>query len=184
MVAEYDPARPLRFERLRHEYAAAMAASGVSAVAIEHVGSTAVPGLAAKPIIDCDIIVAENDVDAASQTLVALGFTALGQLGIPSRWAFKEPKRPTGANTYVIIEGSLSLRNHLAVRDILRADPYLREQYETVKWRMAAIADNIDEYGQGKSAMIQRILTAAGLTQTELASIDANQVPSHQDHPR
>jgi GrpB-like predicted nucleotidyltransferase (UPF0157 family) len=184
MVAEYDLAWPLRFERLRHEYGAAMAASGVSVVAIEHVGSTAIPGLAAKPIIDCDIIVAENDVDAASQTLVALGFTALGQLGIPSRWAFKEPKRLAGTNTYVIIGGSLSLRNHLAVRDTLRASPDLREQYEAVKQRVAALANNIDEYGQGKSAMIQRILAAAGLTRTELASIDANQVPSHQDHPR
>jgi GrpB-like predicted nucleotidyltransferase (UPF0157 family) len=184
LVVEYDSAWPLRFEQLRREYAAAMAASGVPVVAIEHVGSTAVPGLAAKPIIDCDIIVAENDVDAASQTLAALGFRALGQLGIPSRWAFKEPERLAGTNTYVIMEGSLSLRNHLAVRDILRADPDLREQYETVKRRVAAVANNIDEYGQGKSAMIQRILHAAGLTQTELASIDANQVPSHQDHPR
>ena len=184
LVVEYDSGWPLRFERLRHEYAAAMAASGVPVLAIEHVGSTAVPGLAAKPIIDCDIIVAKKDVDAASQTLVALGFTALGQLGIPWRWAFKEPKRLAGTNIYVIIEGSLSLRNHLAVRDTLRANPDLREQYETVKRRVAAVANNVDEYGQGKSAIIQRILTAAGLTQTELASIDANQVPSHQEHPR
>jgi GrpB-like predicted nucleotidyltransferase (UPF0157 family) len=184
MVVTYDSAWPLRFERLRHEYAAAMAASAVPVVAVEHVGSTAVPGLAAKPIIDCDIIVAEKDVDAASQTLVALGFTALGQLGIPSRWAFKEPERLAGTNTYVVIEGSLSLRNHLAVRDVLRANPHLRAQYETVKRRVAAVAESIDEYGQGKSAMIQRILAAAGLTETELASIDANRVPSHEEHPR
>jgi GrpB-like predicted nucleotidyltransferase (UPF0157 family) len=183
-VVEYDSTWPQRFERLREEYAAVMAASGVPVVAIEHVGSTAVPGLAAKPIIDCDIVVAEKDVVAASRALVALGFTALGQLGIPLRWAFKEPERLAGTNTYVVIEGSLSLRNHLALRDIVRADPELREQYATVKRRLAAVANNIDEYGQGKSAMIQRILTAAGLTSKELASIDANQVPSHEEHPR
>ncbi len=183
-VAESDPGWARRFEGLRQEYAAAMEAAGVPVVAIEHVGSTAVPGLAAKPIIDCDIVVAEPDVIAASETLVALGFTALGQLGIPSRWAFKEPERLAGTNTYVVIEGSLSLRNHLAVRNILRADSELREEYGGVKRRVAAVADNIDEYGQGKSAMIQRILTAAGLTNEEMASIEANQVPSHEDHPR
>ena len=54
VVTEYDPAWPARFERLRAEYAAAMDAAGVPVVAIEHVGSTSVPGLAAKPVIDCD----------------------------------------------------------------------------------------------------------------------------------
>ena len=62
-------------------------------MAIEHVGSTSVPGLAAKPIIDCDIVVAEADVTAATSVLVSLGFTPEGELGIPQRWAFKEPAR-------------------------------------------------------------------------------------------
>jgi GrpB-like predicted nucleotidyltransferase (UPF0157 family) len=183
-VVEYDPGWPRRFESLRDEYAGAMAAAGVPVVAIEHVGSTAVPGLAAKPVIDCDIVVAEPVVMAASQTLVALGFTPLGELGIPSRWAFKEPERLAGTNTYVVVEGSLSLRNHLAVRNVLRADPDLREEYATVKRRVAAVTDDIDEYGRGKSPVIQRILATAGLTGAELSSIDANQVPSHVDRPR
>ena len=95
----------------------------VPVVAIEHVGSTAVPGLAAKPVLDCDIVVAEQDVAAGSRALTGLGFTPLGELGIPLRWAFKEPKRLAGTNTYLVVAGSLSLRNHLAVRDSLRADP-------------------------------------------------------------
>src|SRR5258708_39430665 len=99
-----------------------MAAAGVAIVAIEHVGSTSVPGLAAKPIIDCDLIVSGADVSAASSVLVSLGFTPLGELGIPQRWAFKEPARLAGTNTYVIVDGCLSLRNHLAVRDVLRAN--------------------------------------------------------------
>jgi GrpB-like predicted nucleotidyltransferase (UPF0157 family) len=74
-VVQYDPAWPQRFEQLRQEYAEAMTAAGVPVVAIEHVGSTSVPGLAAKPIIDCDIVVAAQDVPAASQTFTAAGRT-------------------------------------------------------------------------------------------------------------
>jgi GrpB-like predicted nucleotidyltransferase (UPF0157 family) len=109
----------------------------VPVVAIEHVGSTAVPGLAAKPVLDCDIVVAEQDLAAGSRALTGLGLTPLGELGIPLRWAFKEPKRLAGTNTYLVVAGSLSLRNHLAVRDSLRADPDLREQYAAVKKRSA-----------------------------------------------
>lgn len=178
-VVEYDPAWPGRFERLRREYARAMAAAGVPVVAIEHVGSTSVPGLAAKPVIDCDIVVARPDVAAASQVLTGLGFRPEGELGIPLRWAFKEPGRLAGTNTYVIVEGSLSLRNHLAVRDILRRDSQLRDEYAVVKRQVGAAAATIDEYGRGKNAMIQKILGAAGLTDAERASINANQVPSH-----
>jgi GrpB-like predicted nucleotidyltransferase (UPF0157 family) len=183
-VVDYDPAWPRRFESLRQEYARAMAAAGVPVVAIEHIGSTSVPGLAAKPVIDCDIAVAPAAVGAASAVLVGLGFTPLGELGIPQRWAFKEPTRLAGTNTYVIVAGSLSLRNHLRVRDTLRSNTALRQEYATAKKRVAATATNIDEYGQGKNAVVQRILAAAGMSDEERASIDANQVPSHQDFPR
>jgi GrpB-like predicted nucleotidyltransferase (UPF0157 family) len=108
VVVEYDPAWPRRFGQLRQEYAQALAAAGVPVVAIEHVGSTSVPGLAAKPVIDCDIVVAEPDVGAASQVLTGLGFTAEGELGIPQRWAFRPPDRLAGTHTYVVVEGSLA----------------------------------------------------------------------------
>lgn len=173
-VVEYDPSWPERFYALRGEYAKAMAAAGVPVAAIEHVGSTSVPGLAAKPIIDCDIVVAEPDVTAAADVLVALGFTPEGELGIPQRWAFKEPPRLSGTNTYVVVNGCLSLRNHLAVRDTLRADAALRNEYAAVKREAGARAANIDEYGQAKTAMVQKILATAGLTAAERASIGAN----------
>lgn len=183
-VVEYDPSWPQRFEELKREYSDAMAAAGVPVVSVEHVGSTSVPGLAAKPIIDCDIVVAEQDVSPASDTLIGLGFKALGELGIPLRWAFKEPKRLAGTSTYVIVAGSLSLRNHLAVRDILRSDAELRDQYADVKRRVGAEAADIDEYGRGKNAVVQKILAAAELTEVERASIESNQVPSHDEIPR
>jgi GrpB-like predicted nucleotidyltransferase (UPF0157 family) len=183
-VVEYDLAWPERFEMLRSEYQQAMARAGVPVVAIEHVGSTSVPGLAAKPVIDCDIVVREAHVAAAGNVLVSLGFTPLGELGIPRRWAFKEPARLSGTNTYVIVAGCLSLRNHLAVRDVLRADTALRDEYAAVKRQAGAHAANIDEYGQAKADIVQKILAAAGLTEAERASIAGNQVPSHDELPR
>jgi GrpB-like predicted nucleotidyltransferase (UPF0157 family) len=183
-VVEYDAAWPGLFERLHDAYASALASAGVPFVAIEHVGSTSVPGLAAKPVIDCDIVVSAQQVGAASDVLVALGFRPVGELGIPQRWAFKPPADWPRTNTYVVVDGSLALRNHLAVRGSLRADGTLRDEYAAVKRRVAATAADIEEYGQGKNAMVQRILRAAGLSEDERASIDANQVPSRDEVPR
>jgi GrpB-like predicted nucleotidyltransferase (UPF0157 family) len=184
-VSDYDPEWPARFEALKREYAAAMSDANVPVVGIaEHVGSTAVPGLAAKPIIDCDIVVADRDVAAASDVLVTLGFRPLGELGIPSRWAFEAPEQLAGTHTYVIIEGSLALRNHLAVRDTLRADPALREEYASAKRLATATARDIDEYGGLKNSTVQRILAAAGISDDERQAIDSANVPSHRDLPR
>ncbi|HEX7992358.1 MAG TPA: GrpB family protein [Streptosporangiaceae bacterium] len=183
-VVDYDPTWPDRFEELRSEYAEAMAAAGVRVIAIEHVGSTSVPGLAAKPVIDCDIVVRAADVQAASDVLTALGFTPLGELGVPLRWAFKEPARIERTNTYVIVEGCLSLRNHLGVRDVLRADKALRDEYGAVKKKVGLVAANIDDYGQSKNQIVLKILTAAGLTESDLVSISANQIPTHDELPR
>ncbi len=180
-VVEYDGAWPRRFEDLRAEYAKAMAEAGVPVITIEHVGSTSVPGLAAKPVIDCDIVVREEHVEPASDVLVSLGFTPVGDLGIPLRWAFAEPARLARTNTYVIVEGSLSLRNHLALRDTLRADAALRDEYAAVKRQAGMRSANIEEYGEAKSDVVQKILAAGGLTDAERESIAMdNTVPSDE----
>jgi GrpB-like predicted nucleotidyltransferase (UPF0157 family) len=184
LVVDYDPAWPQQFQRLQAELSEQLLARGVPFVAIEHVGSTSVPGLAAKPVIDCDIVVHAQEVVGASRALSDLGFAPLGELGIPQRWAFKEPARLANRNVYVIVEGSLSLRNHLAVRDVLRADSALRDEYAEVKKRVASAAADIDEYGAGKNDMVQAILAAAGMTERERQSINANRVPSHHEFPR
>lgn len=81
------------------------------------------------------------------RVLEGLGFEHRGELGIPQRWAFWEPDRLIGTNTYVVVAGSLALRNHLAVRDLLRADGVLRAEYRAVKKEVAATAADIFEYG-------------------------------------
>lgn len=184
LVVEYDPAWPDQFEALRREYAAALDAAGVPVVTIEHVGSTAVPGQAAKPVIDVDIVVEQPDITAGSEVLTRLGFRPLGELGIPDRWAFSPPHRFGETNTYVVLRDSLALRNHLAVRDALRAHPRLRDEYSRVKHAVAATAAGIEEYGRGKNATVQAILAAAGLTDAEWESIAGNVVPSRKEVPR
>jgi GrpB-like predicted nucleotidyltransferase (UPF0157 family) len=177
-VCDYDPLWIQRFDALRVEYEGAFRSAGVPFLSIEHVGSTSVPGLAAKPVIDIDIVVDSVVVNAASDVLESLGFEPRGEMGIPERWAFSAPKRLTGTHTYVVVAGSLALRNHLAVRETLRADPELRAQYAETKRDVGARAADIDAYIAGKNATLQRILVAAGFSDQERAAInDANQLP-------
>jgi GrpB-like predicted nucleotidyltransferase (UPF0157 family) len=176
-VRDYDPAWPHRFEELRAVYEFALESASARFISIEHVGSTSVPGLAAKPVIDIDIVVEPTDVGAASSVLIELGFEPRGELGIPLRWAFWEPERLVGTNTYVVVAGSLALENHLAVRNTLRGDADLRTEYGDLKKRLGATASDIYEYGAGKNATIQHILVAAGMCDEDRASIGANQVP-------
>lgn len=182
--SEYDPGWSSQFEALRQMYVDAFLVAGVPVVSVEHVGSTSVPGLAAKPIIDCDIVVAVDDVNRATAVMVGLGFVPLGELGIPLRWAFTAPPGSAPTHTYVVVDGCLSLRNHLAVRDTLRADPALCERYAAVKRKAAASSTDIEEYGAHKNDIIQEILTQAGLSESDRASIDSSQVPSRLDVPR
>ncbi|HEV2360632.1 MAG TPA: GrpB family protein [Acidimicrobiales bacterium] len=176
-VLEYNPAWPDRFDELRAIYASALETAAVPYLAIEHVGSTAVPGLAAKPVIDIDIVVETEWVESASSVLVSLGFEPRGEVGIPQRWAFWEPSPLAGTNTYVVEAGSLALKNHLALRDALRKDNALRDEYSRVKLAAGATAADIFDYGARKDETIQRILTRAGLTEDERASIAGNNVP-------
>ncbi len=128
-------------------------------------------------MIDCDIIVREGDVDAASAVLVSLGFTPEGELGIPQRWAFKAPDGYPQTATFVVVDGCLSLRNHLAVRDTLRRNPALRDEYGRVKQEVGAWARDIVEYGQAKTPTVRKVLAATDLTEEQIASINGNKVP-------
>jgi GrpB-like predicted nucleotidyltransferase (UPF0157 family) len=99
-VVDYDPAWPRVFEELRDRYEVAL--RGVEVFAIEHVGSTSVPGLAAKPVIDVDIIVAREHLADAIAALGLAGFRSLGERGIPDRWALDVPSGlPRDTDSYV-----------------------------------------------------------------------------------
>jgi GrpB-like predicted nucleotidyltransferase (UPF0157 family) len=99
IVCAYDPDWPGRFQSLRKRIADAL---GDMAAAIEHVGSTAVPGLAAKPIIDIDVLLAsETMLPAAIERFASLGYIHRGNLGIPEREAFRAPANDPPHHLYV-----------------------------------------------------------------------------------
>ncbi|KAF2250056.1 UPF0157-domain-containing protein [Trematosphaeria pertusa] len=171
IVEPYNPEWPTQFETIKAVLRSHLA--DVSVQSIEHVGSTSVPGLAAKPIIDVDIIVARETVQSAINTLVSSGFTYLGELGIADRHALKDPNQLPKRNIYICVDGAFQTRNHLAVRDTLRANPKLRDEYAAVKLQLAAQGTNIVDYVEAKSEILRKILEAAGvLTADELAAIE------------
>ncbi len=121
VVVDYDPAWPALFAALRAPVAAAL---GVLTVAVEHVGSTAVPGLAAKPVIDLDVAIPSvSALDAAIERLAALGYVHKGDQGIPGRAAFDWPPHTRRHHLYVCTHDSAEYRRHLLFRDYLRAHP-------------------------------------------------------------
>ncbi len=129
---------------------------------IEHVGSTAVPGLAAKPIIDLDVVVPSvTDVPVAIERLASLGYVHEGDLGIAGREAFRAPAALPKHHLYVCVQGSPALANHLAVRDALRADPALAQEYGRLKRRLArAVGSDRARYVDGKTVFLRAILKA------------------------
>lgn len=197
-------------------------------LSIEHVGSTSVPGLAAKPVLDIDIVIASDtaasvlpaiiaaltrpnhpdthqdqdhnqDQDQAADSDPKSEYVYQGERGIAGRHAFQytganivrikpgldgsgestdavEVAVEVGRNVYVCIAGTLGLRNHMVVREVLRRDAELRAAYAAVKTQLAArdVAD-IEEYVQGKNEVLGRILRAGGVEEEVLGVIeDAN----------
>ena len=103
MISEYDPHWPALFCELRDGLPAGLR---MRARSIEHIGSTAVPGLAAKPIIDIDVVVAdEADVAEAIAMLAAAGYPHKGDAGVPGREAFDQPPHLPEHHLYVCVEG-------------------------------------------------------------------------------
>jgi GrpB-like predicted nucleotidyltransferase (UPF0157 family) len=157
VVVPYDPAWPAAFEHVRSRVAEAL---GDLAVGIEHVGSTAVPGLEAKPIVDIDVVIRRaGGLDEVVRRLAQLGYTHLGDLGIVGREAFRATKEMPRHHLYVCASGAVPLQAHLILRDALRDDPALAAQYGALKRELAErYRDDRDAYTEGKSAFITAVL--------------------------
>jgi GrpB-like predicted nucleotidyltransferase (UPF0157 family) len=157
VIVEYDPAWPSEFVRLRNR---AKAALGDVAVAIEHVGSTAVPGLPAKDLIDMVVVVeSDDDVNEAIARLQAIGYRARGNLGVEGREAFWWPEGEKRHHLYVSPTTSAELHAQVAFRDRLRADPAVAREYVALKRNLAARHRNDRlAYTEAKTEFIDAVL--------------------------
>jgi GrpB-like predicted nucleotidyltransferase (UPF0157 family) len=162
VVNDYDPAWPKWFDAI---YGYVWPAIEEVAVRIDHVGSTSVPGLAAKPIIDMDVVVrSSDDVRPVIERLSTIGYRWRGDFGIPGREAFERPlavELPTH-NLYLVVEDNKAHLDHWLLRDLLRDDAEAREQYAELKKRNAEVSDDdMDVYVAAKAAFVARLLTRA-----------------------
>jgi GrpB-like predicted nucleotidyltransferase (UPF0157 family) len=162
IVSDYDAAWPEWFARVCDTVWPAV--SDI-ALRIDHVGSTSVPGLAAKPIIDMDIVVAsDNDVQHVIERLASIGYRWRGDLGVEGRQSFK-PVEAEGLprhHLYLVVDGSKAHLDHVLLRDLLREDPDARNRYAVLKRaNVTTAAGDIDVYVAAKASLVAELLTRA-----------------------
>lgn len=164
IVVPYNKQWPKEFEKIKVEIFAAL---GQLAVSIEHVGSTSVQGLWAKPIIDIDIVIPDNKfLPQVIDKLKNIDYQYEGNFGIEGREAFRYDNKPEFMlhHLYVCTLNSKELKRHLAFRDFLRTHSDAVAAYSQVKREGAVLfPENIDAYIQHKSPIIEKIYRRCGL---------------------
>jgi GrpB-like predicted nucleotidyltransferase (UPF0157 family) len=157
VIVDYDPRWPAIFVALCDRIAAAL---GPLAIRIEHIGSTAVPYLAAKPIVDLDVVIDHrDDLPAVIRQLQPLGYHHQGDLGVVGREAFTTPPDTYPHQLYVCAADSAELARHLAFRDLLRADLQTGRAYSDLKRCLAAqFRHDRAAYADAKAAFTDAIL--------------------------
>ena len=160
-IAEYSAEWPRRFEGERDRIRAAL---GPVARRVEHVGSTAVPGLAAKPVVDILVTVEDPDDETAyAPALEAAGYVL--RVREPDHRMFRTPERDV--HVHVWATGSVEERRLLAFRDRLRNDEADRVEYEAAKRALAGRWRDMNYYARAKGPVVERILERAGLREAE-----------------
>ncbi len=176
IVTDPNPDWPQHFEQVQAELASDLADENITYLCIEHIGSTSIPELPAKPIIDVLITVEPSDfntttldrfTEALSWGRRQGGYHYIGSGGVKGRWSFKlhgdiEPAR----NVYVMPEDDgLVLRSYRALKDVLMIDCALREEYGRIKCELAGSEyGTIMQYAAKKRPIIRKILKRAGWT--------------------
>jgi GrpB-like predicted nucleotidyltransferase (UPF0157 family) len=158
-LADHDPAWPALFAREARRIAAAL---GDRALAIEHVGSTSVSGLAAKPIVDVLLVVADSaDEEAYLPSLEAVGYVL--RIREPDWYEHRMFKGPdTQVNLHVLSEGCVEIERMLLFRDRLRSSHVDRELYERTKRELAGREWRyIQNYADAKTAVVEEIIARA-----------------------
>lgn len=153
-LREHDPrwARAFEAERLQ--------LTGIfdgRAVAIEHIGSTSVPDLSAKPIVDILVGLPELGLSGGEiEAMEELGYEYLGEYGLPGRLFFRKGE-PRTHNVHVVEHGGEHWERQITFRDALRRDPDERRRYEEFKRRLAAEGHSRDVYTELKTPFIRDV---------------------------
>ena len=158
-LVDYDPAWPGLFEREAERIRAAL---GEHVVLLEHTGSTSVPGLAAKPIIDMTLAVPDSsDEESYAPALEAAGYVLrIREPDWHEHRVFKGPD--TNVNLHVFSDGCPEIDRMLRFRDWLRTDEADRELYEQTKRKLAAREwTYVQDYADAKTAVIEEIIARA-----------------------
>jgi GrpB-like predicted nucleotidyltransferase (UPF0157 family) len=156
LIVDYDPAWPARFELERDRIRRAL---GASALRIEHIGSTAVPGLAAKPIVDLVVGVADPEDINIGRALESVGYVV--RVREPGHRMFRTPERDV--QVHVWPDSDPEIERHLCFRDRLREDSEDRAAYERLKRELAAREwEDTNEYAQAKGELVDAIVARAG----------------------
>ncbi len=163
-VSPYDKAWKSAFEAIEQEIECAI---GDLILGIEHVGSTSVEGMSAKPCIDIDVIIKDYSVfDKVIGKLESIGYTHEGDLGIKDREAFKYTNKPhlMRHHLYVCPQFSEELHRHITFRNFLRDNTDAVKKYSQVKETAAKLFPNdIDKYIEYKSPCIEELYALCGL---------------------
>jgi GrpB-like predicted nucleotidyltransferase (UPF0157 family) len=156
-VVEYDDNWPPRFRALEAGLRSLLAPQ---VVRVEHIGSTSVPGLAAKPVLDIDVVVrTAADLQPSIRQLEKAGYLHEGDLSVPGSEALRWPPGSERHHLYLLVEESRELRRHLALREALRADGALRDEYAALKRALAQqFHHDRRAYTSGKSDFIEATL--------------------------
>jgi GrpB-like predicted nucleotidyltransferase (UPF0157 family) len=164
-VVPYDSAWPELFAREADRLQAVLAKAHLALV-LEHTGSTAVPGLAAKPVLDMLGGYPEGaEVHSYVHSLVSAGYVHRGEQDIPGREFFRRGN-PRAYHLHLVVINSSFWEDHLAFRNRLRADSSLRDSYATLKRDLAArYPRDREAYIAGKASFVQHVL-ALPLRQT------------------
>ena len=128
-------------------------------VDIHHIGSTAIPNILAKPVIDIMVVVKDiNKVDQFDNSMQELGYEPKGEFGIKNRRFFQKGGNHRSHHVHIFEKGNQEIQRHLNFRDYLRAHPAKAKQYSKLKEKLAEkYPYNVDKYIEGKNDFIKEI---------------------------
>jgi GrpB-like predicted nucleotidyltransferase (UPF0157 family) len=159
---ELHPHSPQWTELARAEIARLHEALEGVIVSVHHIGSTSLPGIMAKPIIDLLPVVSDlGNLDSRMPRVKSLGYECLGEFGLPGRRYCRRDDQTTGKRAYQLhfyVDGSPEIDRHLAFAIYLRAHPAIAAEYEAEKLRAAALyPDSTSDYNDAKNDWIKRV---------------------------